>query len=155
MDTNAGRQERSSKHHRHRKYAYLGGPIISGLAALSRLCDGFMKLLKPAAVVKATRESDITGIGLLLLGMRPAVFVLSHINSRSNPADWISRWPRSRARFASKRVGSTCSSRLHSRAWYGQVWGCGTFAFEASYGRHDPRLGMKASRALIGPLVVC
>jgi len=48
------------------------GRMISGLAALFLLWDGVMKLLKPAAVLKATRdlgypESDIVGIGILLL----------------------------------------------------------------------------------------
>jgi hypothetical protein len=48
------------------------GRIISGLAALFLLWDGIMKLLKPAMVVKATRElgypeSDIVGIGVVLL----------------------------------------------------------------------------------------
>ncbi len=48
------------------------GRIISGLAALFLLWDGVMKLLKPAFVVKATRElgypeSDIVGIGVVLL----------------------------------------------------------------------------------------
>jgi len=48
------------------------GRIMSGLAALFLLWDGVMKLLKPAVVVKATRdlgypESDIVGIGLVLL----------------------------------------------------------------------------------------
>ena len=48
------------------------GRIISGLAVLFLLWDGVMKLLKPAVVVKATRElgypeSDIIGIGVLLL----------------------------------------------------------------------------------------
>lgn len=48
------------------------GRIMSGLAALFLLWDGAMKLLKPAVVVKATRdlgypESDIVGIGLVLL----------------------------------------------------------------------------------------
>jgi hypothetical protein len=48
------------------------GRIISGLAALFLLWDGVMKLLKPAIVVKATRElgypeSDIVGIGVVLL----------------------------------------------------------------------------------------
>ena len=46
--------------------------IISGLAALFLLWDGVMKLLKPAFVVKATRdlgypESDIVVIGVVLL----------------------------------------------------------------------------------------
>ena len=46
--------------------------IISGLAVLFLLWDGVMKLVKPAVVVKATRElgypeSDIVGIGVLLL----------------------------------------------------------------------------------------
>ena len=49
------------------------GRMISGLAALFLLWDGVMKLLKPAVVLKATRdlgypESDIVGIGVLLLG---------------------------------------------------------------------------------------
>ena len=49
-----------------------GGRIMSGLAALFLLWDGVMKLLKPAIVVKATRdlgypESDIVGIGVVLL----------------------------------------------------------------------------------------
>src|ERR1700694_3998710 len=48
------------------------GRIMSGLAALFLLWDGVMKLLKPAFVVKATRElgypeSDIVGIGVVLL----------------------------------------------------------------------------------------
>ncbi len=48
------------------------GRITSGLAALFLLWDGVMKLLRPAAVVKATRElgypeSDIVGIGVVLL----------------------------------------------------------------------------------------
>jgi DoxX-like family len=48
------------------------GRILSGLAALFLLGDGVMKLLKPAFVVKATRElgypeSDIVGIGVVLL----------------------------------------------------------------------------------------
>jgi hypothetical protein len=48
------------------------GRIMSGLAALFLLWDGVMKLLKPAIVVKATRElgypeSDIVGIGIVLL----------------------------------------------------------------------------------------
>jgi hypothetical protein len=48
------------------------GRIMSGLAALFLLWDGVMKLLKPAIVVKATRdlgypESDIAGIGVVLL----------------------------------------------------------------------------------------
>jgi hypothetical protein len=48
------------------------GRIISGLAALFLLWDGIMKLLKPAMVVKATRElgypeADIVGIGVVLL----------------------------------------------------------------------------------------
>lgn len=48
------------------------GRMISGLAALFLLWDGVMKLLKPAMVLKATRdlgypESDIVGIGILLL----------------------------------------------------------------------------------------
>ena len=48
------------------------GRIISGFAALFLLWDGVMKLLKPAVVVKATRdlgypESDIVGIGVVLL----------------------------------------------------------------------------------------
>jgi hypothetical protein len=48
------------------------GRIMSGLAALFLLWDGVMKLLKPAIVVKATRElgypeSDIVGIGVVLL----------------------------------------------------------------------------------------
>ena len=48
------------------------GRIVSGLAALFLLWDGTMKLLKPAVVVKATRdlgypESDIAGIGMVLL----------------------------------------------------------------------------------------
>ena len=48
------------------------GRIMSGLTALFLLWDGVMKLLKPDVVVKATRnlgypESDIVGIGLLLL----------------------------------------------------------------------------------------
>jgi hypothetical protein len=47
--------------------------MMSGLAALFLLWDGVMKLLKPAVVLKATRdlgypESDIVGIGVLLLG---------------------------------------------------------------------------------------
>ena len=46
--------------------------MISGFAALFLLWDGVMKLLKPAVVLKATRdlgypESDIVGIGILLL----------------------------------------------------------------------------------------
>lgn len=45
---------------------------MSGLAALFLLWDGVMKLLKPAIVVKATRElgypeSDIVGIGVVVL----------------------------------------------------------------------------------------
>ena len=48
------------------------GRIMSGLAVIFLLWDGVMKLLKPAVVVKATRdlgypESDIVGIGLVLL----------------------------------------------------------------------------------------
>lgn len=48
------------------------GRMISGFAALFLLWDGVMKLLKPAVVLKATRdlgypESDIVGIGILLL----------------------------------------------------------------------------------------
>lgn len=48
------------------------GRVMSALAALFLLWDGVMKLLKPAVVVKATRdlgypESDIVGIGVLLL----------------------------------------------------------------------------------------
>lgn len=48
------------------------GRMLSGLAALFLLWDGVMKLLKPAVVLKATRdlgypESDIVGIGILLL----------------------------------------------------------------------------------------
>jgi|SRR5690349_233154 len=48
------------------------GRIVSGLAALFLLWDGVMKLLKPAVVVKATRdlgypESQIVGIGVVLL----------------------------------------------------------------------------------------
>lgn len=48
------------------------GRILSGLAGLFLLWDGVMKLLKPAFVVKATRdlgypESDIVGIGVVLL----------------------------------------------------------------------------------------
>ena len=48
------------------------GRIMSGLAVLFFLVDGGMKLLKPAVVVKATRdlgypESDIVGIGVVLL----------------------------------------------------------------------------------------
>jgi hypothetical protein len=48
------------------------GRIMSGFAALFLLSDGVMKLLKPAFVVKATRdlgypESDIVGIGVVLL----------------------------------------------------------------------------------------
>src|SRR5262250_3061059 len=48
------------------------GRILSGLAVLFLLWDGVMKLLKPAVVVKATRElgypeSDIVGIGVVLL----------------------------------------------------------------------------------------
>jgi hypothetical protein len=48
------------------------GRILSGLATLFLLWDGVMKLLKPAVVVKATRdlgypESDIVGIGVVLL----------------------------------------------------------------------------------------
>lgn len=50
----------------------LAGRILSGLATLFLLWDGVMKLLKPAVVVKATRdlgypESDILGIGVVLL----------------------------------------------------------------------------------------
>jgi len=46
--------------------------IMSGLVALFLLWDGVMKLLKPAVVVKATRdlgypESEIVGIGMVLL----------------------------------------------------------------------------------------
>lgn len=49
------------------------GRMMSGLAALFLLWDGVLKLLKPAVVLKATRdlgypESDIVGIGVLLLG---------------------------------------------------------------------------------------
>ena len=48
------------------------GRIVSGLTVLFFLVDGVMKLLKPVAVVEATRqlgfpESDIVGIGVLLL----------------------------------------------------------------------------------------
>jgi len=48
------------------------GRIMSGFTALFLLWDGVMKLLKPAFVVKATRElgypeSDIVGIGVVLL----------------------------------------------------------------------------------------
>jgi hypothetical protein len=48
------------------------GRIMSGFAALFLLWDGIMKLVKPAIVVKATRElgypeSEIVGIGLVLL----------------------------------------------------------------------------------------
>jgi hypothetical protein len=48
------------------------GRIMSGFAALFLLWDGVMKLVKPAVVVKATRdlgypESDIVGIGVFLL----------------------------------------------------------------------------------------
>jgi len=48
------------------------GRILSGFAALFLLWDGVMKLVKPAIVVKATRElgypeSEIVGIGLVLL----------------------------------------------------------------------------------------
>jgi hypothetical protein len=48
------------------------GRIASGLAVLFFLVDGVMKLLKPVAVVEATRqlgfpESDVVGIGVLLL----------------------------------------------------------------------------------------
>ena len=48
------------------------GRIVSGLAVLFLLWDGVMKLLKPAVVIRATRdlgypESDIVGIGVLLL----------------------------------------------------------------------------------------
>jgi hypothetical protein len=48
------------------------GRIMSGLAALFLAWDGVMKLLKPAFVVKATRdlgypESEIVGIGVVLL----------------------------------------------------------------------------------------
>ena len=48
------------------------GRIMSGLAVLFLLWDGVMKLLKPAMVVKATRElgypeSDIVRIGAVLL----------------------------------------------------------------------------------------
>jgi hypothetical protein len=48
------------------------GRIVSGLAVLFFVVDGVMKLLKPVAVVEATRqlgfpESDIVGIGVLLL----------------------------------------------------------------------------------------
>ena len=48
------------------------GRILSAFAALFLLWDGVMKLLKPAIVVKATRdlgypESDIAGIGVVLL----------------------------------------------------------------------------------------
>jgi len=47
--------------------------IMSCLAALFLLWDGVMKLLRPEFVVKATRdlgypESDIVGIGVVLLG---------------------------------------------------------------------------------------
>jgi hypothetical protein len=48
------------------------GRTMSGLATLFLLWDGVMKLLKPAVVVKATRdlgypESEIVGIGMVLL----------------------------------------------------------------------------------------
>lgn len=48
------------------------GRIVSGLPALFLLVDGVMKLLKPAVVLKATRdlgypESAIVGIGVVLL----------------------------------------------------------------------------------------
>jgi arginine exporter protein ArgO len=48
------------------------GRIISGFGALFFLWDGVMKLMKPAVVVKATRdlgypESEIAGIGVVLL----------------------------------------------------------------------------------------
>jgi hypothetical protein len=48
------------------------GRILTGFVALFLLWDGVMKLLKPAMVVKATRdlgypESYITGIGMVLL----------------------------------------------------------------------------------------
>ena len=48
------------------------GRIMSGLAAIFLIVDGTMKLLKPAVVVKATRdlgypESQIVGIGVVLL----------------------------------------------------------------------------------------
>ena len=48
------------------------GRIVSGFAVLFFLMDGVMKLMKPAAVVKATvelgyPESDIIGIGVALL----------------------------------------------------------------------------------------
>jgi DoxX-like protein len=48
------------------------GRIISGIAALFLVWDGVMKLLRPAFVVKATRElgypeSEIVGIGVVLL----------------------------------------------------------------------------------------
>src|SRR5439155_15811246 len=48
------------------------GRIMSGLATLFLIVDGTMKLLKPAVVVKATRdlgypESQIVGIGVVLL----------------------------------------------------------------------------------------
>jgi hypothetical protein len=48
------------------------GRIVSGLAVLFLLWDGVMKLLKPAVVIRATRdlgypEPDIVGIGVLLL----------------------------------------------------------------------------------------
>ena len=48
------------------------GRVISGFVVLFLAWDGVMKLLKPAMVVKATRdlgypESDIVGIGIVLL----------------------------------------------------------------------------------------
>ena len=48
------------------------GRIVSGFAVLFLLWDGVMKLLKPAVVIRATRdlgypEFDIVGIGVLLL----------------------------------------------------------------------------------------
>ena len=52
--------------------AVWGGRIVSALAALFLFVDGAMKLVKPAVVVKATRdlgypEAQITGIGVVLL----------------------------------------------------------------------------------------
>jgi hypothetical protein len=48
------------------------GRIMSGLPALFLLCDGIMKLVKPAPVVKATTELGypedvILGLGIVLL----------------------------------------------------------------------------------------
>ena len=100
------------------------GRIMSGLAALFLLWDGVMKLLKPAVVVKATRdlgypESDIVGIGLLLLAC-----TLAYLSPRSSILGAILLTGYLGGAIASQvRAQASWSNVVFAFVFAGLVWG--------------------------------